>query len=105
MATDKFVRRSKLRHYASRIARENRSVSTVAFEGVCAGGAIEECERDRGMDGREVVQEFPRKNQTNFHTISCKGFSSFLFLRIVSKSDEKREKEICSSQWCRRGSE
>lgn len=38
MATDKFVRQSKLRHYASRIARENRSVSTVAFEGVCAGG-------------------------------------------------------------------
>jgi len=48
MATDKFVRRSKLRHYASRIARENRSASTFAFEGVCTG-AIEECDGE-GMD-------------------------------------------------------
>lgn len=77
MATDKFVRRSKLRHYASRIARENRSVSTVAFEGVCAGGRSRNAKETEGWMGERLFKNPQGKTKPTSTRYPVKVFLLF----------------------------
>lgn len=60
-------------------------------KGCAQGGGSRNAMESEGLMARGRSR-IPKKNQTNFHTICCKGFSSFLFLRIF-KSDEKEKRK------------